>query len=83
MFVHVRDAQGNVIDQIDRPPAKSTAAWVTNEVIIDQLSFEAIDGAVEIAIGLYDPNSGERIPVFSADGSPLPDRQFIVDVSNR
>ncbi len=83
MFVHVRDDQGNVIDQIDRPPAKSTAAWVTNEVIVDQLSFEATDEAVEIAIGLYDPNSGERIPVFSADGTPLPDRQFIVDVSNR
>ncbi len=82
MFVHVRDSAGNILTQIDRPPSKATSLWIKDEVIIDQITLPVDLGGRQIAIGLYDPDSGVRLPVYSADGIQLPDGQYLIDLSS-
>jgi len=39
---------------------------------------DAPPGDYRIAAGLYDPNTGERLPVFDAAGAELPNRQIVL-----
>jgi hypothetical protein len=84
-FVHLRDAGGQIIAQIDRPPAEPSDTWLPEQVVIDDFLLQpaALDPGVAytIAIGLYDPTSGRRLPVYTAAGVPLPDDQYIIEVA--
>ncbi len=81
MFVHLKDAAGQIVGQLDRPPDKPTSLWLDGEVISDTIRLDRVDGIEEIAIGLYDPNTGQRVPVFTTDGLPLPDQQMTVNIT--
>lgn len=75
MFVHLKDANGEIIEQLDRSPVKPTHLWLENEVIIDSVTLPRPEKLAQIAIGLYDPNSGQRLAVM-LDGELLPDSQY-------
>jgi len=70
-FVHLLDANGNILAQQDLPPqagAYPTHLWVAGEWVQDPYSFQ-IDWQMVKSwrVGWYDPLSGERLRL--ADGS--------------
>jgi hypothetical protein len=70
-FVHLVDAAGNIVAQVDRSPAEPTGSWLPEQVVGDIFRLPAPkDGRYTVAIGLYEPGSGRRLPVYGADGLP-------------
>ncbi len=74
VFVHLLDATGNVIAQHDAQPVngqRPTGGWIAEEYLIDphQLSFNVPNyvGEAQLAVGLYDAATGERLTTPSGD----------------
>ena len=75
-FAHVVPVQGNTpAAQHDSPPANGslpTTGWIRGEYIADEHAITLPDalptGRYRILVGLYDPQSGARVPAFAADG---------------
>jgi hypothetical protein len=69
-FVHLLDASGNTIAQHDSQPqggAYPTSVWDAAEVVVDEhavpLPSGLAPGAFRLRVGLYEPATGERLPV--------------------
>jgi hypothetical protein len=87
-FVHVIDGAehatgqpGTIVAQMDRPPAGGsypTSLWDSGEVIRDAIQIpipaQTPPGDYEIVIGLYDPATGQRLPVLDNQGKPTGDQ---------
>lgn len=81
IFVHLRDAEGNVIATWDHLPILrrlnvldyhySTVFWQPDEVILDEFQLTVSDdvsaGDYTLSVGLYDLMTGERVPVLIDD----------------
>jgi hypothetical protein len=87
IFVHLLDAGGSLLAQADGVPYTGLYPlpnWQPGQVISDTRPLASLlpDPAnlAAIAIGLYDPVSGERLPAADAAGHPLPDNTFILRV---
>jgi hypothetical protein len=70
VFVHLLDDAGNIIAQSDSQPsgsARPTTSWVAGEYFTDihTLTWQTTDytGEVSLRIGLYNPNTMERVPL--------------------
>ena len=72
VFTHLLDADGRVIAQHDGMPAaeqRPTTGWVADEYIVDvhvlRFDPERADyrGPARLEVGLYDPQTGARVPV--------------------
>jgi len=85
LFIHLLDAQGNVVAQADGPPthnAYPTSWWAAGEMIADPHPLPAAPQASQVRFGFYSLVSGDRLPVTrsslpSQDNSvelPLADR---------
>lgn len=68
VFTHLLDASGRYIGGHDGPPAggeRPTTGWTAGEYIVDQhalaLEETAYRGPARIEIGLYDPQTGQRV----------------------
>ncbi len=80
-------AAGNFLwGQVDREPAantRPTTTWRADEVIVDEYAIpvaaDAPPGPYRIEIGLYDPLTGERLPVLGAAGTPSADHVILTD----
>lgn len=82
VFTHLLAEDGHLIAQHDSPPAngqRPTDEWISGEFIIDphELIWRdlAYSGPAQLAVGLYDPATGERLA--TSDGTdafllPLP-----------
>jgi hypothetical protein len=75
VFVHLLDAHGDKIDQRDGQPVqwmRPTSSWQAGDVIIDHygmlLPVDTFAGVYQIAVGLYDPVSGQRLPISAGPG---------------
>jgi|GEM_PF-566648 hypothetical protein len=75
VFVHLLDSQGKLWGQHDGPPqdgALPTSAWNPGELLRDEhiltVDAQAPPGDYRLAIGLYDPATLQRLPVFDAQG---------------
>jgi 4-amino-4-deoxy-L-arabinose transferase-like glycosyltransferase len=82
VFVHVFDANGNLIAQHDSPPLRGrypTRYWRKGERIVDCIMLEADTAADTIAFGLYDSATQTRLPVYQA-ALELPNGQVILTV---
>ena len=66
MFVHRVDADGQILDQRDAPPALPTSLWLTGEYIAETFAFSIDARAAALHIGLYTPEDGQRLAL--ADG---------------
>jgi hypothetical protein len=84
VFVHLRAADGFVRSQADSPPVSGhypTPQWQPGEIIQDihplppGEDFGQVD---HLAIGLYEPSAGERLPVFGPEGTPLEDSTVVI-----
>jgi hypothetical protein len=83
VFVHMLDADGVIIAQVDREPqvgAAPTTGWLEGEVVTDEIEMpvtEMMAATQSIAVGLYDPLTGERVSVLDAAGVVAGDRVLI------
>ena len=73
-FVHVYEPQsGQIVAQIDTMPKDwtlPTTLWMEGELVADELNLplsEVPPGAYHLAIGVYDPKSGRRLPISVED----------------
>jgi hypothetical protein len=80
VFVHLLDSQGKIWGQHDGPPqdgALPTSAWNPGELLRDEhlltVDTQAPPGDYRLAIGLYDPATLQRLPVFDAQGQAAGD----------
>jgi hypothetical protein len=87
VFVHLVGPDGMIYGQVDRPPADGaapTSSWAPGQVVIDALSVpvraDTPSGTYHIAVGLYDPYSADRLPVYDAQGAELPNGQIVLPV---
>ncbi len=85
VFVHLLDANGQVIAQSDAQPAqysRPTTGWIKGEYIVDEhrLSFSRQDytGPATLEVGLYDPLTGKRVSL--EDGNDHVVLPVVVDV---
>jgi hypothetical protein len=75
-FIHLLDADGNIVAQQDRQPQggyKSTSAWLPGEPVMDYLMFPVLVEDGQIRLSVIDPATGEPLPAFSPDGERLAD----------
>ena len=70
VFVHLLDSQGQLQGQADSPPTSGkypTSVWDAGEVIADlhtlSLAPDLPAGEYNLAIGLYDPQTGQRLQI--------------------
>jgi hypothetical protein len=70
VFIHLLNAQGEIVAQTDDSPTQGTrptTGWLPPEVITDahSLNLPAAlpPGDYTLTVGLYDPRTGERLPV--------------------
>lgn len=93
VFVHLLDARGEIIGQSDSEPVggeRPTSSWLPDEYIADRHTIhvrgDAMIGPATLAVGLYDPATGQRVPwmdsagQMTGDALALPSR---VDISPR
>jgi hypothetical protein len=81
-------ASGNFLwGQVDNEPAantRPTTTWRGAEVIVDEYAIpvaaDAPPGAYRIEVGLYEPASGERLPLLGEDGSPAADHLILTTI---
>jgi len=79
VFTHLLGLEGRVVAQKDSPPqggAAPTTGWLPSEVIADEyripIPLELPPGPFQIEVGMYDPATGERLPMYDAEGNRLP-----------
>ena len=84
VFVHLLDSSGQLRGQADSPPMAGkypTSVWDAGEVIADShtlsLAPDLPAGEYKIAIGLYDPETGQRVPIVDEDGQVSGDHVII------
>ncbi len=84
VFVHLTNEDGQIIAQSDSIPAagfRPTTSWRTGEVISDihTISIPEIEtpGSYRIWLGLYEPTTGVRMPIF-VNGERLPDDRLLL-----
>ena len=72
VFVHLLDGQGQLLAQHDSPPvggSMPTSGWVQGETILDNhgilIPSEAASGEYQLLLGMYQPQTGERLAVLS------------------
>lgn len=85
LFVHLIAPTGNTPAQSDGWPergAAPTSTWVAEQIIEDQhvlrLPEDASSGDYQLFLGLYDVESGGRVPLYDAAGARLPDDRVLV-----
>ncbi|HUM67851.1 MAG TPA: hypothetical protein PLK31_03260, partial [Chloroflexota bacterium] len=74
VFVHLVDESGQIIAQSDGEPAnwtRPTTGWLPGEYITDAhtltLPAELSSGPLSLRVGLYDPQTGQRLQTGMAD----------------
>jgi hypothetical protein len=78
VFVHLLDEYGRLVAQSDSYPQDGwypTSIWAAGEQIWDDYTIflpdETLAGRYHIAVGLYHPVSGKRLPARGVDGVHL------------
>ena len=90
MFAHLLDSQEQIRGQADSPPRAGrypTSVWDAGEVIVDLHTFalgpDLPAGEYHLAIGLYDPENGQRVEVVDEAGQIVGDRVIISGLAVR
>jgi hypothetical protein len=80
VFVHLHDASGRILAQRDRLPglgARPTNVWEKGEVVLDRyyvpIRSDIPAGTYQLAVGLYDAQTGRRLATIGSDGNRLPE----------
>jgi hypothetical protein len=82
-FVHLLDASGNIVAQDDGIHVKYTrpsSEWQADQMLSDLIElplWTLPPGDYRLAVGLTNPDTGERLPALDPDDHPLPDNRYI------
>lgn len=86
VFTHALDESGAVRAQQDHPPLsgdRPTNRWEAGELIRDRymltMDAAAPPGTYQIEVGMYDSQSGERVPAYDPAGQALTDRRVLLN----
>ena len=90
VFTHLADAQGKIWGQRDGEPRNwthPTSAWLEGEVVEDvyeiEVQAETPSGQYAIVVGMYDPQTGERLRVSGLAGEERGDHVVLQAVEVR
>jgi len=85
VFAHLYDGEGGILAQRDRVPGlgtRPTSTWRTDEVVADRYHIEiptdAPAGQYQIGVGMYDPQSEQRLRAHASDGERLAQDSIIL-----
>ncbi len=86
VFLHLTDDQGILITEpADGPPLSGdwpTTAWLPGQTITDTrliaLPPNLGPGQYDVRLGLYDPETGARLPAFRPDGTRWPEDMIVI-----
>jgi len=72
MFLHLLNAQGQIITQLDTLPqqgAAPTTSWLPDEIITDELTMPIphLPDSYRLVVGWYDEKSGQRLQSATSD----------------
>jgi hypothetical protein len=86
-FVHAVDAGGEIVAQADaflESDGVPATYWRPGEYIVDRAMLEIPAGAQAstLYVGLYDPQTGERLPGVTAAGEALPEGRLPIELQN-
>jgi len=84
IFVHLLDAQGNLLSQADGVPYNGLyppAHWQPGQPVEDNRQLDLSRNPAAIAVGIYHPATGQRLPATATNGQPLPNHSFVMPVS--
>jgi hypothetical protein len=84
IFVHLLDAQGQLLAQADGAPYEGLyplTHWLPGQIITDARPLPDTAGLTSIAVGIYSPVTGQRLPAADAAGQPLPDNRLLIPVA--
>jgi hypothetical protein len=80
VFLHLYDGQGELVAQIDQRPYHDTRppyTWLPDMQVNDPITFTMPDdlspGDYELALGLYDAQTGERLSITTAEEAVVSD----------
>jgi hypothetical protein len=85
IFVHVIDSSGQLVTQADGDPLAGSfplSQWTAGLTAEDQRYILTSSDGLQILIGLYDRNTGERWTAETPTSQPLPDNAVSIDISN-
>ena len=89
VFIHLIDRSGQIMAQQDGVPVRWTRpfrSWQQDEELFDVYELplpEGIDlSQVSLRVGLYDPETGVRVPAYSRSGERQPGDAIIVPLSD-
>ena len=83
IFIHILDRQGNLLNQADGVPYDGLyplSYWQPGQLVADSRLLELSGQARTLAIGVYDPAIGQRLPALDGGGQPLPNDSFFLTV---
>lgn len=77
IFIHLRDQNGVMVDQLDPQPQPPTSLWLAGQVIVGNYELKlAPAGILTLAIGLYNPQNGQRLPLYLPNGQRQANDQY-------
>lgn len=81
VFVHLLDEGGEIVAQRDSEPMggmRSTSDWEVGEEVVDRygvmISEGTPSGRYELVVGMYEPESGARLPIVDKGGVVIGDK---------
>jgi uncharacterized membrane protein len=87
VFVHVVGPDGQILGQRDAPPdrgAYPTQRWAAGEVVADPIRVplppDLPTGRLEVMVGMYRPDTGQRLSVLDDQGQPVDDKVVLEGV---
>jgi len=88
VFIHLLDAEDKIWGQRDSVPgngALPTTGWLPGEIIVDQYEVpiqpDASPGQYGIEIGMYQAETGERLPIINQRGQVVDNRVLLEEVT--
>jgi hypothetical protein len=88
IFIHLLDADSNLLAQADGAPYAGLyplTHWQPGQIITDARQFASLlphpADLAAIAIGIYNPATGERLAATDANNQPLPHNSFVMPVT--
>jgi hypothetical protein len=83
VFVHLLDTANQTTVNFDGPPAGGLlpfSAWERYEIVVDRRTITpAPAGPLRLAVGLYDPQTQQRLPAYANDGRRLDNDEVIIE----
>ena len=83
VFLHLVDANGQMVGQWDQTPSAGvspTTSWQPAQIVVDdyQIPFQLIGATApyQLLLGLYDPTTGDRLPLQAASQPILPEARL-------